>query len=197
MAKPVQLRLPKPPGLEQMTAEEREAHTAGIMAGPVLGNSLALAMFNEHSRAGEDTLDKRVTEGFVALRDATARVKAGDMRDMEALLVAQAFTLNKIFETCALRAQRNMTTHPEPARAWLATAIKAQAASRCTVEALVEVKHPRTATFIRAEQANVAAGPQQVNNRPAPAIEPAACPTGEEGANELLGRAFDGVPVER
>jgi hypothetical protein len=41
-------------------------------------------------------------------------------------------------------------------------ALKAQAQSRATIQALVELKFPRQATFVR--QANIANGPQQVNN---------------------------------
>ena len=41
-------------------------------------------------------------------------------------------------------------------------ALKAQAQSRATISALVDLKHPRQATFVK--QANIAHGPQQVNN---------------------------------
>jgi hypothetical protein len=49
--------------------------------------------------------------------------------------------------------------------AYFAMALKAQAQSRATIEALNEIKHPRQpSTFVRAGQANIASGPQQVNN---------------------------------
>jgi len=41
-------------------------------------------------------------------------------------------------------------------------ALKAQAQSRATISALVDLKYPRQATFVK--QANIANGPQQVNN---------------------------------
>ena len=41
-------------------------------------------------------------------------------------------------------------------------AFKAQAQSRATISALVDLKNPRQATFVK--QANIAHGPQQVNN---------------------------------
>ena len=40
--------------------------------------------------------------------------------------------------------------------------MKAQAQSRATISALVDLKYPRQATFVK--QANIAHGPQQVNN---------------------------------
>ena len=40
--------------------------------------------------------------------------------------------------------------------------MKAQAQSRATITALVDLKYPRQATFVK--QANIAHGPQQVNN---------------------------------
>ena len=40
--------------------------------------------------------------------------------------------------------------------------MKAQSQSRATISALVDLKYPRQATFVK--QANIANGPQQVNN---------------------------------
>ena len=49
-------------------------------------------------------------------------------------------------------------------------ALKAQAQSRATISALVDLKHPRQAMFVK--QANIAHGPQQVNNGTAPSGKP-------------------------
>jgi len=46
--------------------------------------------------------------------------------------------------------------------AFLGLALKAQAQSRATISALVDLKYPRQSTFVK--QANIAHGPQQVNN---------------------------------
>ena len=40
--------------------------------------------------------------------------------------------------------------------------MKAQSLSRATISALVDLKYPRQATFVK--QANIANGPQQINN---------------------------------
>jgi hypothetical protein len=49
---------------------------------------------------------------------------------------------------------------------------KPQAQCRATIEALAEIKNPRPVAFVK--QANIAQGPQQVNNR----IESGADPRG-------------------
>ena len=49
-------------------------------------------------------------------------------------------------------------------------ALKAQAQSRTTISALVDLIYPRQATFVK--QANIANGPQQVNNGGATGANP-------------------------
>ena len=48
--------------------------------------------------------------------------------------------------------------------------MKAQSQSRATISALVDLKYPRQATFVK--QANIAKGPQQVNNGEAAGANP-------------------------
>jgi hypothetical protein len=67
-------------------------------------------------------------------------------------------------------------------QAYLALALKAQAQSRATISALVELKYPRQATFVK--QANIAHGPQQVNNGMVANTIPASEPKTLQ--NELL-----------
>ena len=47
---------------------------------------------------------------------------------------------------------------------FLGLALKAQAQSRATIQAVVELKYPRQVSFVK--QANISHGPQQVNNAP-------------------------------
>ena len=51
---------------------------------------------------------------------------------------------------------------PVTSEAFMGLAFKAQAQSRATISALVELKYPRQATFVK--QANIAHEPQQVIN---------------------------------
>ena len=46
--------------------------------------------------------------------------------------------------------------------AFMNMALKAQSQSRATIQALIELKYPKQATFVK--QANIANGNQQVNN---------------------------------
>lgn len=62
----------------------------------------------------------------------------------------------------ARRAALNMNGHLDATDELLRLALKAQAQSRATVEALAEVKNPRSVAFVK--QANIAHGHQQVDN---------------------------------
>lgn len=94
------------------------------------------------------------------LQNSMREVKDGDLSSLEAMLVAQATALQTIFTSLAVRAS-NQERLPQY-QTFLGLALKAQAQSRATISALVDLKYPRQATFVR--QANIAHGPQQVNN---------------------------------
>jgi hypothetical protein len=76
------------------------------------------------------------------------------------------------------------------AEGYMRLALKAQSQARASWESLSKIKNPVGATFIR--QANVANGPQQVNNgvpdSGAPAYEKL-----ESQPNEILGGAYRGM----
>jgi hypothetical protein len=112
--------------------------------------------------AGDGKLD--VTLLDVALQKTINRVKSGDLSDMEAMLVGQATALQSIFSNLATRAlNQKLMPHYQT---HLALALKAQAQSRATISALVELKFPKQVAFVK--QANIANGPQQVNNGDVP-----------------------------
>ena len=94
------------------------------------------------------------------LSDSCKRVNDGDLSTLEAMLVSQATALQTIFTGLARRAQSQ--EYQKNLEAFLGLALKAQAQSRATISALVDLKYPRQATFVK--QANIAHGPQQVNN---------------------------------
>ena len=78
-------------------------------------------------------------------------------------------------------------------------AFKAQSQCRSTLETLAEIKNPRPATFVR--QANIANGPQQVNNgASSSAIAPTAPARDISGnpPNELITdeRATNGTAMD-
>lgn len=88
------------------------------------------------------------------------QVNGGNLQTMEAMLVSQATALQTIFTDLARKAQAQ--TYQKQFEVYLGLALKAQAQSRATISALVDLKYPRQATFVK--QANIAHGPQQVNN---------------------------------
>lgn len=91
-------------------------------------------------------------------------VNGGNLDKLEGMLTAQAEALNAIFNNFAKRAIHS--THMQQLDTYTRLAMKAQAQCRTTVEAIAEIKYPKSATFIK--QANIAQQ-QQVNNGKAPA----------------------------
>ena len=98
---------------------------------------------------------------IASVQDSTARTKAGDLSSLEAMLLGQATALQTIFTSLARRAShQDYLTHYG---LYMTLALKAQAQSRATISALVDMKYPKhSATFVK--QANMTTGPQQVNN---------------------------------
>ena len=91
----------------------------------------------------------------------TCRVWSGNLERAEEMLSAQAHALDAIFNTLAQKAAATMKSgHMPSTEIYLKMAMKAQSQCRATLEALAEIKAPKSATFIR--QANIAEK-QQVN----------------------------------
>jgi hypothetical protein len=94
------------------------------------------------------------------IKQQLAEVQAGDMTSIEAMLVAQANSLQIMFVSLGRKAV-NQSGLPQYT-AMFNLALKAQAQSRATIQALTELKYPKQATFVK--QANISNGHQQVNN---------------------------------
>lgn len=106
-----------------------------------------------------------LTEMLKALHAQGEAVNRGDLSAAERMLNSQAVALNAIFGELARRAALNMGTHLGATESYMRLALKAQSQSRATVETLAAIKNP---PVVFARQANIAHGPQQVNNGPAP-----------------------------
>ncbi len=101
-------------------------------------------------------------QGFIdELSAQIDAVNAGDMKRPEGMLIAQAHTLNELFNTLARRAAANMGEYMTAAETYLRLALKAQSQCRATLETLSAIKNP---PVVYARQANIAQGHQQVNN---------------------------------
>jgi hypothetical protein len=104
-------------------------------------------------------------------------VNNGNMKRPEAMLLAQAHTLDELFNNLARRAHRQEgIAMIDP---YLRLALKAQAQCRATLETLSNIKNP---PIVYAKQANFANGHQQVNN----GVSPSHTGKTENQPNKLL-----------
>lgn len=95
-----------------------------------------------------------------ALGDKVHKIQDGDMKPVEAMLYGQAQALQAIFTNMARRSAINAGEYINASETYMKLALKAQSQCRATLETLAIVKNPMP--YIR--QANIANGPQQVNN---------------------------------
>ncbi len=110
-----------------------------------------------------NTMGKQaLTESLEVLMTQVAEVRAGNMAIAEKTLVAQANTLDAIFNELARRAALNMGEYLGATENYMRLALKAQSQCRATLEALATIKNPPIMGYVK--QANIAHGPQQVNN---------------------------------
>jgi hypothetical protein len=135
--------------------EDRDAAEVKARVHPVVGASATMRAFD--SALAKTSLTAMVGELSLHVNDA----KAGNLNRPEAMLLSQAHALDVIFNSLAQRAGANIGTNREAAETYFRMALKAQSQCRATLEALAEIKAPRSATFIK--QANIAEQ-QQVNN---------------------------------
>jgi hypothetical protein len=143
----------------QFKQHENETHGkahARMLASPSV--NAAVTMFHYHPMKEGVNISDLVDEvGKQALT-----VREGCMDRPEAMLVAQAHSLDAMFMAFSQRAAANMNAGYLPAmETFMRMALKAQSQCRTTLEALSEIKNPRSATFIK--QQNVA-NQQQINN---------------------------------
>lgn len=133
-----------PPPAPMMTPAVNAAYTLATWATPGQGDIDAL---------------------IVALALQGRALRQGDLADAERMLMAQASTLDVVFNQLARRAAMSADHALNACDAYLRLALKAQNQCRATLETLSLVKNPRSVSFVR--QANIANGPQQVNNHQA------------------------------
>ena len=186
--KPVQPPTDDPKALrvvKQPTETQADA-LAHISLRPTI--QAALTLFDYNKAFGEMSMDTLVDD----LGKQCELASRGDLGRSEALLIAQAHTLDAIFNNLARRAARNMGEYINAAEIYLRLALKAQSQCRTTLETLATIKNPQPVAFVR--QANIAHGPQQVNNG-TPQDEPSRARETENQPNKLL-EAKDGNPLD-
>jgi len=111
-------------------------------------------------------------------------VSKNDLRQCEAMLYCQAHALQAIFVDALLQVkEQGWFSNSE---AYMRIGLKAQSQCRATLETLAQIKNP---PVVFARQANIAQGPQQVNNGMMQVAEPRAGERkSEKPQNELFGR---------
>ncbi len=78
-----------------------------------------------------------------ALSDHATQIGGGDLDGIGKMLAAQALTCDAMFTNLMLRAQTNLAQYPEAAKSYMALALKAQAQSRASLEAIAKMRQPR------------------------------------------------------
>ncbi len=160
--KPVKKRDPKQITVAGSPNEDKAVTIARTVLRPTIQAAVTL---KEYGKSYGD-LD------LLGLTDAlTAQTKAvtdGDLGRGEAMLTAQAHTLDAVFNTLARRAIN--AEYMNNLDRYLKLALRAQSQCRATWETLATMKHPPMMGYVR--QANIAHGPQQVNNAAAAAGDP-------------------------
>lgn len=139
-----------------ITLEEKKRRMNLLAMLPEVNSSAVIGGYQDNLIG--DCADGKVLAN--SLRETFQQVTDGDLIHLEHMLIGQAKALETIFTSLAKRAasQNNESYF----QTFLGLALKAQAQSRATISALVELKYPKQATFVK--QANIANGPQQVNN---------------------------------
>lgn len=125
----------KPP----LSEAEREKLSATVAAHPEYRNAVVGAEFA--SRSTRWPLDEMAV--VHAYQDATRDVRKHDLGIASNILTAQAMTLDAVFTDMLGRSSRNLGEYPEAAERYMRLALKAQAHSRATLEALAKMHQPR------------------------------------------------------
>lgn len=155
-----------------------EKLTADATVNPALNAAFVVDTYRANILSNEVEMVSLVE----ALRASMDKSAAGDLSGLEAMLIGQATALQTIFVSLAKRAHHQQ--YQRHLEAFLGLALKAQAQSRATIQAVIDLKFPRQATFVK--QANIAHGPQQVNNGQAIGGDNVRALENQTGQNEVL-----------
>ena len=172
--------------VETPPGKSRDRLAAELAVGGVAGNASTLIAFSRGT-FGEMSL----TDCARVLGETARGVNGGDLKTAETMLMVQAVALNAVFGELARRAALNMGGYLDATETYMRLALKAQGQCRATLETLAAIKNP---PVVFARQANIAHGPQQVNNGTVPSpVAPAAKP---ESVKTQLLEASDGQRLD-
>jgi len=135
--------------------KSREAQIASVATAASVPAALVITQFSKGLIS-----DVSLSEVIGSLTEHAGTIKGGDLTRVEAMLGGQAAALNTMFAELARRGAVNMGEYMGAAETYLKLALRAQSQCRATLETLAAIKNPP----VFAKQANIAHGPQQVNN---------------------------------
>lgn len=164
----------KEPTARIMTKKEMELNPREVAQSAVRPSIQAASTIRAWKPLGAH--DVELPSLVLELLSQSQAVVSGKMGRPESILIDQAHTLDTIFNRLARAAAANFDAVGEDARyreaveTYLRLAFRAQSQCRATLETLGALKNPGAVAFVR--QANIANGPQQVNNG-VPAPDPA------------------------
>ena len=167
--------LAKPQAPARTTTPEDKARMALL---PSLNSACVIEAYQGNIMGKETSINLMIDR----LRETFKEVKSNDLHTMEGMLIGQATALQTIFTSLARRAANQ--EHLKQYETFLGLALKAQAQSWATITALVDLKYPKQATFVK--QANIAHGPQQVNNGTPHTDSPTHASQNQTQQNKLL-----------
>jgi hypothetical protein len=130
--------------------EDRDQALANVLLRPSVQAAVTIQQWENSSD---------VSSMMNALSTQIDLVKDGNMGRPEAMLLAQAHTLDALFNNLARRAKNQQYLNQFETN--LRLAFKAQSQCRATLETLAAIKNP---PVIFAKQANISNGHQQINN---------------------------------
>ena len=174
--RPTKKAVSRAPGVPSETGEDHAATFAHFWLLPTIQAAVAIAAYNNAS----ESLD--LGELVNALAEQTRETVAGNMNRSEVMLTAQAHTLDAIFNNHARHAIN--AQHMNNLDRYLKLALRAQSQCRATWEALATIKNPPVMGYVR--QANIAHGPQQVNNASAAPDSGSRAGEKQDRPNKLL-----------
>ena len=166
------------PKAQEKTAREKAETIAKMTLRPSVNAAAVIEAY------GAPMGDQDIAALVNVLSDSIEKVSNGDTGRCEAMLLGQAHALQAIFMNLSRRAVKQ--EHLNNYETFLRLALKAQGQCRATLETLVEIKNPRQVAFV--QQANIANGPQQVNNGCSTGVseKPSAHEEKSIQSNELL-----------
>jgi hypothetical protein len=147
-------RNPNPHTLKIYRTEEqsKDEAVAQTFLNPITNAAISIKSHNK--KHDEVTVDGLKSE----LQRQINKVNDGNLQRAEAMLLAQAHTLDSLFTDLLGRSRLNMGEYFHAAEKYMRLALKAQGQCRTTLEALAEIKNPKP--YIQNNRAQY----QQINN---------------------------------